>query len=179
MTPAVSRLRWVESEGGPLLLVAGDDLGAWSGTDGDDYDALEPAGVRAVRIGRGRAISLGSPDPTALWPHEGAIVIVRQLGADSLAASLAGARLARRWRTLRLSLRVRRSGAVFLIDSALGGSELARRRRMPAGAAKIAVPPGDFVLETAGELAGTIRTGGRLLEYLIEVHRLRPRRGAR
>jgi hypothetical protein len=161
--------RWVESEGGPLLLVAGDDLAAWSGIDGDDYDALEPAGIRAVRIGRGKAISLGSPDPTTWWMKEAAIWIARQLGADSAAATLTAARAVKRFRTSRLGLRVRKSRAIFLIDGALSGSDLARRRRMPEGAAKISVPSGDYVLESAGELAGS--------DCLIEVHRLRLRGG--
>ncbi|MFF6996537.1 immunity 21 family protein [Streptomyces sp. NPDC008313] len=87
-------VEWVESGGGPLIVVPEVVLPFWSGADGDemssDYDrACDVDGaVGLVPVGDTRALVLGDePAATAYLPEHG--VFVRWSAADSEAGLLA------------------------------------------------------------------------------------------
>ncbi|MET7511892.1 immunity 21 family protein [Streptomyces sp. NPDC005480] len=122
-------VQWVESGGGPLIVVPVVALPSWSGGDGDrpetDYDRA--CGVDGyaglVTVGRSRALVLGDePASTSFLPERG--VFVRWCAAeseeellDSVDAALADAvwEPEQRWDV---------PGSVFLFDSAWPGGEL-------------------------------------------------------
>lgn len=77
-------VEWVESGGGPLIVVPESVLSAWAGGDGDDYDrACAVDGYAGlVSVGQSHALVLGDePASTAFLPDRGAFV--RWGAADS------------------------------------------------------------------------------------------------
>jgi hypothetical protein len=83
---------WVESGGGPLIVVPEAVLSAWRGADGDDWDdydrACEVEGhVGLLTVGESHALVLGfDPASTAFLPDRGAFV--RWIAAESEAELL-------------------------------------------------------------------------------------------
>lgn len=124
---------WVESLGGPLVVVPEAALGAWSGSAGgdegmDDYDrACDVEGlIGLVPVGTTDALVLGNePASTAYLPDRN--VFVRWSAADSEEAmfgSVDAALLAASWEP---EIIWQVSGPAVLFDSAWSGGECHRQ----------------------------------------------------
>jgi hypothetical protein len=170
-----TRLDWVESLGGPLVLVPDSCLDRWTGAlaeydvPPEEVDDPGPAGdyflacavddqlgTVPVGGGAGRALVLGDvPDPTAHLPARGCLL--RWRGADSerqildrVDAALAGAVWLERvrWRT---------DGDAVLCDSAPNGTET-RRGVWADGDAihsvRVPLEPGEYEVRLAEASAG-------------------------
>ncbi|MEW1914083.1 Imm21 family immunity protein [Kitasatospora sp. NPDC085895] len=110
---------WVESLGGPLIVVPEAVLEAWSGSAGDDYDrACAVEGFTGlIEVGSAQALVLGDePASTAYLPERG--VFVRWSAAESEEAMLAGVDTAMRTASWESELLWQVPGPVVLFDSA-------------------------------------------------------------
>ncbi|WP_459649668.1 Imm21 family immunity protein [Kitasatospora sp. Ki12] len=132
-------LEWIDSEGGPLVLVPGTALAAWTGCAGADYDrACRVDGFTGpLDVGGAQALVLGEePMSTAYLPEQG--LLLRWMAAESEEAVLAAVPQA-----LRLASWEPESawevpdGPVYLFDAGWTGEESAAEHRLrldlPAG----------------------------------------------
>ncbi|PBC66254.1 immunity protein 21 of polymorphic toxin system [Streptomyces sp. TLI_235] len=115
---------WVESLGGPLVVVPEAVLGAWSGSAGDDYDracAVEGF-IGLIEVGSAQALVLGDePASTAYLSVQN--VFVRWSAAESEEAMLASVEAAVRAASWESELLWQVPGPVVLFDSAWTGAE--------------------------------------------------------
>ncbi|MFF2146717.1 Imm21 family immunity protein [Kitasatospora sp. NPDC058190] len=120
---------WVESLGGPLIVVPEVVLETWSGSAGngdavDDYDracAVE-GHIGLVRVGSAEGLVLGDePASTAYLPARG--VFVRWSAAESEEAMLGRVDAAMRAASWEPELTWQVPGPVVLFDSAWAGEE--------------------------------------------------------
>ena len=165
-------MQWVESNGGPLILVPERHLRAWHGADGPsaaetDYEracAIEDYAA-AIPVGGGAGIILAEePLPTAWQPApEGGGLLVRWVAAPSeraVADALAALPSGIPWEEV-FDLEIEpEDGSLVLFDAALPGSEL------PPDHLRVALAPGHYTFELSA-----YRASGEL-ELLL--HRLRP-----
>ncbi len=178
-------LKFVESNGGPLIVVPGEVVADWHGvynaqgefifeTEPCDYDrachyrAPKPF---AIAVGKMKALVLPGSMPTAWYPVKDGGLFIRWGGADSAAALLQVALdlPPAKWRATRIHLVIGQKKSLFLFDSAEDGSKMARRKK-----SALALPAGDYRLAVAGQgLTGSILDGDKLSEYSVEVYWLR------
>jgi hypothetical protein len=160
---------WVNSTGGPLVVLDRGWLGHWGGVESrsaasgppTDYDralALVREPVAAIRVGPGQGAVLGDEEPfqTAWYrpvgPDDAAGVLVRWRYAESegeVASRLAALPAGARWRESGVRL-PSPTGDLVLFDSSAAGSKL-RFERVHGiyEALSIAVAPGTYAFETA------------------------------
>ncbi|MGW1507208.1 Imm21 family immunity protein [Streptomyces mirabilis] len=80
-------VEWIESGGGPLIVIPEASLSAWRGAGGDDWEDYDRAcdvdgHVGLIAVGQSHALVLGfDPASTAFLPNAGAFV--RWIAADS------------------------------------------------------------------------------------------------
>ncbi|MCX4976307.1 MULTISPECIES: immunity 21 family protein [unclassified Streptomyces] len=139
-------VEWVESGGGPLIVIPEVVLPFWSGADGDetssDYDrACDVDGyIGLVPVGDTRALVLGDePASTAFLPEHG--TFVRWCAADSedeLLAIVPAALEAAVWEP---EVHWNVPGPVVLFDAAWPGSESKRTDHL-----KLALEPGRYAV---------------------------------
>ena len=169
-------MQWVESNGGPLILVPERHLRAWHGADGPsasetDYEracAVEDYAA-AIPVGEGAGIIIAEePLPTAWQPSSegGGGMLVRWVAAPSEQAvrdALAALPPGIPWEEV-FDLEVEREdGALVLFDAAVPGGEL------PPDHLRIDLAPGHYTFElSAYRVSGDV-------ELLL--HRLRPAAG--
>ncbi|MFG2994876.1 Imm21 family immunity protein [Streptomyces sp. NPDC048257] len=120
---------WVESGGGPLVVVPAAVLASWEGADGEgpesDYGrACSVVGyARLVAVGSSQALVLGDePSSTAFLPEHG--VFVRWVAAESEADLLGGVEAAMKDADWEGEQVWEVPGPVVLFDSAWPGSEV-------------------------------------------------------
>jgi hypothetical protein len=127
-------VEWIESGGGPLIVIPEESLSAWRGADGDDWEDYDRAcdvdgHVGLIAVGQSHALVLGfDPASTAFLPKPGAFV--RWIAADSeeeLLDSVEGA-LASVVREETVTWDV--PGPVVLLDSACPGGEVHEDERL-------------------------------------------------
>lgn len=146
-------LRWVESGGGPLLLLPEPLLAEWHGAEGPSTEHTDYERACAVQdylasipVGRGVGLVLGDEPLTTAWlPARGGRggTLVRWVHAPDDAAVLAalteevGAPMPGQ---AGVALPVR--APLVLFDSAYAGRDL------PPDRLRIELPPGDYLVET-------------------------------
>ncbi len=149
----VSSLEWIESSGGPLLLLSEDLLPAWQGADGPfgkttDFERAcstrEP--IERIRVGSGMGLVLGDePIATAWMPDAGGAggVLVRLSSlADQGVAEQALRQGAKGGspKGSRVVLSVR--APLVLFDAAHAGTDL------PSHTLRITLPPAEYEVDT-------------------------------
>ncbi|MEV0535180.1 Imm21 family immunity protein [Kitasatospora sp. NPDC050463] len=126
---ASEAVRWVESQGGPLVVVPGTVLAAWSGSAGGDELATDFDRACAVDgligvlpVGPSQALVLADEPASTAWLREQG-VFVRWSAAESeeaLLGSVDAALLAAAWEP---EVIWQASGPVVLFDAAWTGEE--------------------------------------------------------
>lgn len=182
---AAKKLRFVESEGGPLVFLPARAAKAWWGVCDEAGDAVygkkpthydracDAKGATPVLdVGGARALVLRGPDSTALHPTADGALLVRWIGADHAAAVLAPALgpgvFAKTTQTL-----VSAGEPWLLFDSALDGRALPKR-----AVATITLPEGTYAVEAMDEWSGAVSLAGKASEVMTTAIRL-VRRGQR
>ena len=97
--------RWIESAGGPLILVPGSALHLWRGYDRPDLDSPDPTHdygracqvcgyLRSIPVGDATGPALGDePNATTIeWHVTGLLIIVRWIAAEDESSILRAAR---------------------------------------------------------------------------------------
>lgn len=141
-------VQWVDSGGGPLVVVPETVLAFWTGADGEetasDYDrACEAGHVGLLPVGDCAALVLGDePASTAFLPEDG--LFVRWLAAPSEADLLAGVPEALRIAQWSPDTRWNVHGPVWLFDAARPGEAEAG-----AGRVRITLDPGRYAVRAA------------------------------
>lgn len=150
---STSTLRWIESNGGPLLLLAEELLADWQGADGPMGQATDferacatTRAIERIRVGRGVGLVLGDePLSTAWLPAEsgGGGTIVRLVRAEDRAAAARAVQEApptasREGDSLTLPV----SGRMVLFDAAHRGTDL------PPTALDIVLRSGNYEVDT-------------------------------
>lgn len=169
---STTTLRWIESNGGPLLLLSEELLAEWQGADGPvgsttDFEracaTTQP--IERIRVGRGVGLVLGDePLSTAWLPAEsgaGGTIVRLVRAADHAAAERAlqeaPASASREGDMLTLPV----AGRMVLFDAAHRGTDL------PPTSLEIVVRGGEYQVDT---LSFQPDPGTALL-----LHRLAPR----
>lgn len=141
-------VQWVDSGGGPLVVVPETVLPFWTGADGEetasDYDRaceVGPAGL--LPVGDCAALVLGDePAATAFLPEQG--LFVRRPAAASGAELLASVPEALRTAQWSPDLRWNVHGPVWLFDAARPGDA-----GPDAGGVRITLDPGRYAVRSA------------------------------
>ncbi|MFE6050966.1 Imm21 family immunity protein [Kitasatospora sp. NPDC056446] len=128
----MSLMEWIDSEGGPLVLVPEAALGAWTGCAGADYDRAcgTDGHLGLLDVGGAQALVLGEePASTTYLPEQG--LLLRWVAAESEEAVLAALP-----RALRLAAWEPETvwevagGPVYLFDAGWTGAESAAEGRL-------------------------------------------------
>ena len=171
-------ITWIESSGGPLVLLASDLLPLWTGVGDLDFDQVQPLppeetdyeracrvsdylGVVDVAQGYGLVLD-DEPLPTVWWPTpEPGGILVRWVACDgpSTIASHLDAHEDIEWIPSGIAFAVT-SDELYLFDAAVPGSEV-------TDFLSIVVPKATYEVETC-----FLRPDDRT-EFIL--HRLRPR----
>jgi len=157
-------LKWLNSLGGPLILLPEELVGHWRGMDGGDYDracAVDDY-VGLVDVNTGTGLVLDDEPLQTCWSALSAEsgMLVRWVHADSEASVTNALRNvpASIWEVTRLRIRTE-SGKFLLFDSVLSGKEV-------EDSLLIAVRPGIYAIDSA-EYRPDAKT-------CLILHRLRP-----
>ncbi|MFI6335284.1 immunity 21 family protein [Streptomyces sp. NPDC050535] len=141
-------VEWVESGGGPLIVIPEIVLPFWSGADGDemysDYDrACDVDGsIGLVPVGDTRALVLGDePASTSYLPEHGAFV--RWCAADSEDDLLKGVPAALETAVWEPEVHWNVPGAVILFDAAWPGTTSTRTEHI-----RVALEPGRYAVRS-------------------------------
>jgi immunity protein 21 of polymorphic toxin system len=169
---AARKLRFIETTGGPLLLVQREAAAQWHGIFDDagepiyevspcDYDraiAYERDDPFLLDVGTTRALVLPGSLPTAWHPSRHGGLLIRWAGADGSVPLLAGvlALPASTWRRTRLRLTVGRSGQLLLFDASMDGARPGRGR---ADLAKVPLSPGTWAVDVGGASGRSVDRG--------------------
>ncbi|MFJ9459819.1 Imm21 family immunity protein [Kitasatospora sp. NPDC101447] len=139
----MDRVEWIDSEGGPLVLVPEAALGAWTGSEGADYDRAcgVDGHVGLLDVGGAQALVLGDgPLSTTHLPERG--LLLRWMAAESeeaILAALPRALQLAEWEP-ELTWEVG-NGPVYLFDAGWTGGESATEGRLrldlPAGRRRV------------------------------------------
>lgn len=152
--PKKPTLRYVETEGGPFVLLPLERKKQWHGTGDEDegtpndYARAQAlgTGVGVIRAGDGEVLILGSPEITAFLPLEdGGVLIQRVFGDeddDVLSAAEAAAKSAD-WKRLPATFDVGK-GKLVLFDAACDYETSDEDERL-----KITLAPGKYSIERA------------------------------
>ncbi|MER8185046.1 Imm21 family immunity protein [Kitasatospora sp. NPDC094015] len=147
--PAPESYQWIESEGGPLVVLPEEALGAWRGTDGDapDSDYARACAVdgyaAVIPAGPAEALVLGDePAATTYLPEHR--LFVRWCAAESEAALFAALGPALEYARWEEGLSWRTPGAAVLLDAAAPGAGAGPRERLTLDLA-----PGRYAVRAA------------------------------
>jgi hypothetical protein len=159
-------VEWVESGGGPLILVPEAVLPFWAGADGDetssDYDrACEVEGyIGLLPVGDTRALVLGDePASTAFLPEHG--TFVRWCAADSESALLDRVPEALRTAEWEPEVEWDVPGDVRLFDAAWPGDESEHTEHL-----RVTLAPGRYAVRAA-----YVEPGPEVWMGLVQVRR--------
>lgn len=142
--------KWIESAGGPLILLPRGLLAEWTGSDGDDYGRACTVTdyIETLEVAWGQGLVLGdTPDSTAVIDTGKGVALLRWLSADSeeqiLSTVYATFDAARRLETLDFHVTEEEH---ILFDSACPGVEF-------GDALPVRFEPGSYEVQTL-ELVG-------------------------
>lgn len=164
---AKTALTYVETEGGPFILLPLELKKAWKGTGDDDEDDdaesdydranefLSTVGV--LEVGDGQVLVLGEAEVTAFREtSDGGVFIQRVCGdedADVLAA-VDGALAGKKWKPLKAKLTVAGKGKLALFDSAYAYADADTDEVL-----KVSLAAGSYAIETARVEKGEVEVG--------------------
>ncbi len=173
-----TRLVWVESGGGPFLLLDQSLLGYWTGVftpganpeidplEGTDYGracSVSEESVSSLDVGLGHGLVLGDvPVPVTWWPlpESGGGVVVRAYAeSDDDVVAVLGHLAEMHWEETGIVLEVP-SGTLCLFDSAASGAEVSGSPKVEVGASS-GEAYADFLVIEVGK--GSYRVG--IAEY--------------
>lgn len=159
-------LRYVETEGGPFILLPLELKKAWKGTgddeDGDaetDYDRAEEflSKVGVLAVGAGQALILGEAEVTAFRATEEGGVFVQKVYGDEPAevtAALDAALASSRWKATKRPFTVEGKGKLALFDSAYAYEDAESDEVL-----KVTLAPGSYTVETARAKTKNVELG--------------------
>ncbi len=154
-------LRYVETEGGPFILLPMELKKAWKGVgdededdeDGEasesDYDRAEEfvSTIGVLDVGKGKALVLGEAEVTTFRPTEDGGVFVQRVFGDEDAdviAAVERALASDKWKATKLELPVSGKGKLALFDAAYAYEDADEDEVLP-----LTLAPGTYVIETA------------------------------
>jgi hypothetical protein len=156
-------LTYVETEGGPFILLPLELKKAWKGTGDDDEDDgdyeranafLSTVGV--LDVGEGQALILGEAEVTAFRETaDGGVFIQRVYGDESgeVIAAVDGA-LGGKWKAMKAKLTIAGKGKLALFDSAYAYADADTDEVL-----KVTLAPGTYAIETARVKKGEVEAG--------------------
>lgn len=167
MSMAKKTLTYVETEGGPFVLLPLELKKAWNGTgdeDDDDEDAESDydranefvTTVGVLDVGDGQALVLGEAEVTAFRETSDGGVFIQRVYGDEDAEVLAAVdrALAGKWKPLKAKLTVAGKGKLALFDSAYAYADADTDEML-----KISLAPGTYAIETARVKKGEVEAG--------------------
>lgn len=176
---AAKKLKFVESEGGPLVFMPERVAAKWWGIcneQGDEVYDDEPTHyerackvrgeVGVLEVGDGDALVLGTPQSTAAHLLEHGLLLLRWVGADHAAAVLAPALGPGVYKATKLVI-TSRGEPWLLFDSAEDGRKLAKKN-----IARVTVPKGRYRIELMKEWNGEVSLNGATSEVMTAAVRL-------
>lgn len=151
-------LTYVETEGGPFILLPLELKKAWKGVgddedeDGDeesDYERAEEflSTVGVLDVGEGKALILGEAEVTAFRPtKDGGVFVQRVFGDEDedVIAAVDEAIASGKWKTTKHVLPIGEKGKLALFDSAYAYEDADEDEVL-----KITLAPGSYAIETA------------------------------
>jgi hypothetical protein len=177
---AAKKLRFITSEGGPLLFLPERAAKQWWGVCNEEGESVfdkEPThydracAVRGdagtLKVDGATAVVLGTPDQTALHPLEDGVLLVRWVGADHAAGLLAAAVGPGVYKPLKPTL-TSNGEPWLLFDSAQDGRSLGKK-----DFARITIPKGTYRVELMTEWDGDVSLGGKTSGVMATAVRLR------
>jgi hypothetical protein len=153
---AKKALRYVETEGGPFILLPLELKKDWRGSDSDDedeesetdYDRAEEflSSVGVLSVGAGHALVLGEAEVTAFLPLEDGGVFVQRVFGDEPADVLAAVEraLPGKWKATKHALTIEGKGKLALFDAAYAYADADTDEIL-----KLELAPGTYRVETA------------------------------
>ncbi|HJU90159.1 MAG TPA: Imm21 family immunity protein [Gemmatimonadaceae bacterium] len=148
-----SSLEWLESNGGPLLLLSEDLLESWHGADGPmsgatDYERAcatrQP--LERIRVGSGFGLVLGDEPISTAWMPDasgsGGVLVRLSSAADQAVAERAVRQGAKGGLPRGSSMVMPVRSALVLFDAAHSGTDL------PPKALRIELAPGEYEVDT-------------------------------
>jgi len=179
MVRAAKRLEFVETDGGPVLVLPLAHKTEWFGVndaDGEyafeskptDYDRACEVNevIEAIPVGASEAWVLPSPDPVAFHPVEEGGLLLRWVGADNGTSVLAGALLAPEALWYDTGQVLTSEGSFAIVDAAKDG-----RDDKPCTTFKL--PAGRYAVWSMREFNGDVRIGKTQHETMVTAIRLR------
>lgn len=189
------KLRFVGTEGGPLLILPQELLSSWNGvfdadgkyifeTEPCDYSrACEWKGkwVNSIRVGEGTGLVLQSISAAAWLADEHGGIILRWSAADSAAPLVHSALTVsqRTWKSTRLRIKVGSSQSLILLDATRKGSDLLNlpnNEFMERGfrwALRIQIPEGTYAVDQIDSIQGRLLDRELPTDFCMELTRLR------
>lgn len=149
-------LAYVETEGGPFILLPLELKKAWKGVGDDededeasDYERAEEflSTVGVLDVGDGKALILGEAEVTAFRPtKDGGVLIQRVFGEEDedVIAAVDEAIASGKWKATKHVLPIAGNGKVALFDSAYAYEDADEDEVL-----KIALAPGSYAIDTA------------------------------
>ena len=146
MAKKMVALKYVESEGGPFILVPVERKKDWEGA-GDDYDRATSfgSGTGVIEVGAGKALILGNADVTAFMPlADGGVFVQRVYGDEDedVIAAVEKAVAATDWTATGQTFDTG-TGKLVLFDAACTYEDSDKGERLP-----VTLPPGAYAIST-------------------------------
>lgn len=165
MKKQAKALRFVESEGGPLVMLHTSVLPKWTGAIGgnDDYDRICEVRKDVFSYSGQDALVLEAPTSTACLPTKDGAVLVRWLGADAAVDLLATLPHVKKWKKSKQTLKV--TGPMVLFGSDQEGKKLPKKERID-----IDLKKGTYTIEGA-ELEGKTSEGHEVMGEYVRLTR--------
>jgi hypothetical protein len=164
---AKSRLKYVETEGGPFVLLPLELKTAWKGTGDDDeedegesdYDRAEAflSSVGVLDVGKGKALILGEAEVTGFRPLEDGGVFVQKVFGDEPAdvdAAVDAALASGKWKVTKHVLPIEGKGKLALFDAAYAYADADSDEVL-----KLTLAPATYGIETARAKTKDVEAG--------------------
>lgn len=156
-------LKYVETEGGPFVLLPKELVKRWRGVGDEDeetdYDRANEflSSLGVLDVGDGQALVLGEAEVTAFMAApDGGVFVQRVYGDDDAAvvAAVEKACASGRWKTRPHTLAVTGSGKLLLFDAAYAYADVDKDEVL-----RIALAPGTYTLQTRRVSSEAIEVG--------------------
>lgn len=159
-------LRFVDSEGGPLVMLPAALVPRWTGATGtaDDYERACAVRKNLFAYGGRDALALAEPTATAFLATKDGGVLVRWLGADAAVDLLATLPHVKKWKRSKETLDI--AGPMVLF-----GAERAGKRLPKTARCEIDLKKGTYALDMA-ELEGKTDTGHEVMGQFVRLTRM-------
>jgi len=140
-------LAFVETEGGPFILLPLEHKKSWNGAGDGDYDKAEKlvASIGVLPVGTGQALILGTAEVTAYWQlDDGGVFIQRVFGDEDhdVIAAVEKALPEAKWKKTTVTFDPGK-GKLALFDSAYSYEDADEDERL-----RVTISPGKYAIET-------------------------------